>query len=139
VRKTLLTAELWNASRGDDQNVLFNEFGARLTRKGTGVLPFPIPSSSCVGNGSLGVTSTIDFSASSMAGCRGHRVVPKLSVICFGTSSAGASRGSTRPSRAKKAAVRRALEAAGIEFLSLREDSEGIRVRRRDFDRAPSG
>ena len=25
--------------------------------------------------------------------------------------------------------VRRALEAAGIEFLSLREDSEGIRVR----------
>jgi predicted transcriptional regulator len=27
-------------------------------------------------------------------------------------------------------AVRRALEAAGIEFLSLREDSEGIRVRR---------
>lgn len=27
-------------------------------------------------------------------------------------------------------AVRRALEAAGVEFLSLREDSEGIRVRR---------
>jgi predicted transcriptional regulator len=27
-------------------------------------------------------------------------------------------------------AVRRALEAAGIEFLSLREDGEGIRVRR---------
>ena len=27
-------------------------------------------------------------------------------------------------------AVRRALEAAGIEFLSLREESEGIRVRR---------
>jgi hypothetical protein len=27
-------------------------------------------------------------------------------------------------------AVRRALEAAGIEFLSLRENSEGIRVRR---------
>jgi predicted transcriptional regulator len=26
--------------------------------------------------------------------------------------------------------VRRVLEAAGIEFLSLREDSEGIRVRR---------
>jgi predicted transcriptional regulator len=27
-------------------------------------------------------------------------------------------------------AVRRALEAAGIEFLSLRENSEGIRVHR---------
>jgi predicted transcriptional regulator len=27
-------------------------------------------------------------------------------------------------------AVRRALEAAGVEFLSLREDSEGIRIRR---------
>ena len=26
-------------------------------------------------------------------------------------------------------AIRRALEAAGVEFLSLREDSEGIRVR----------
>jgi hypothetical protein len=26
-------------------------------------------------------------------------------------------------------AVRRVLEAAGIEFLSLREESEGIRVR----------
>jgi predicted transcriptional regulator len=26
-------------------------------------------------------------------------------------------------------AIRRALEAAGIEFLSLREESEGIRVR----------
>jgi predicted transcriptional regulator len=27
-------------------------------------------------------------------------------------------------------AVRRALEAAGVEFLSLREDGEGIRVHR---------
>ena len=31
-------------------------------------------------------------------------------------------------------AVRRALEAAGVEFLSLREDSEGIRVRRSNLN-----
>jgi hypothetical protein len=33
-------------------------------------------------------------------------------------------------------AVRRALEAAGIEFLSLREDSEGIRVRHNGVPRS---
>jgi hypothetical protein len=55
------------------------------------------------GNSGLGVTSTTECLASSMAGRGGRRVVPKFSVMCFGGSTAG-SRGSTRPTSARNAA-----------------------------------